>query len=200
MRCAGFEHGLVEFLEGPPDRDETEALLKELRAHADACPDCAGSTDLLRVLELPRGERDPVPDPGQAYWDDFDRRLRDRLQGSSATAFSQRRRWLSIAAAVVFLVVGGWVSWRLVPGEAPPAAAVKDALPQLLERSLAEAGPEEAMGHLDDLAGWTAWEADSANGRAEPGAWGEGGLFPDVSDLDADARQELLLWLRGQTS
>jgi hypothetical protein len=63
-------------------------------------------------------------------------------------------------------------------------------LPEGLERQLVEAAPADVMVQVDAVAGWGAdWETESA-----------GGLFPDVSELDGEAREALLTWLRQQTS
>ena len=216
MDCAGFERGLVELMDGGPasDTQERDLRLRALRAHAADCDACAGCEELLALLELPCGRRDPLSDPGQAYWDSFDRRVRERIHREATRARPGGRWWIAAAAAAVLLFLVG--SWTLRRGAVEPnttaiagsagttrtgAAAPSAELPEELAR-MVEAAPGDVLVQLEDLAGWgSGGDAVAADLPDDSGSWGAAGsVFPDVSGLDGDASQAFLLWLREQTS
>ncbi len=198
MDCAGFERELGELMDGSAgNAEERELRLRSLRSHAAGCEACAGCEDLLRLLELPRGQGDLVSDPGEAYWDSFGRRVRERIRRESARTQPTRRWWIAAAAAAVLLfLVGTWTLRRdavestttaSAGSETTTAPASAVELPEELAR-MVETAPGDVLVQLEDLAGW------GSSGDAE------GGLFPDVSGLDDEASQAFLLWLRQQTS
>jgi hypothetical protein len=212
MDCASFEHRLAELMGGGHEDTERQRRVDELRAHAQECVACAGSGDLLELLALPAGERDIVASPDEAYWAAFNDRVRARI--------AERRRlrspavlWSATAAAAMILVaVGTWLV--LGPGERiravdraqgpTPASseAAEASLPEFLVSSLTDATPSEVQAELESLEAWGETWRVPEGGEAPGGGsarWGEG-LFPEVEDLDADSRRELLDWLRSQTS
>jgi len=192
MDCAGFERELGELMDGGAgNAEERDLRLRSLRSHAADCDACAGCEDLLRLLELPRGQGDLAGDPGEAYWGSFDRRVRERIRRESTRARPTRRWWIvAAAAAVLLLLVGTWTLRRDAAESTTTASAVTTLaveLPEELAR-MVETAPGDVLVQLEDLAGW------GSSGDAE------GGLFPDVSGLDGEASQAFLLWLREQTS
>ena len=201
MDCAGFERELVELMDGDPawDAQERDRRLRAMRAHAVDCDACAACEELLALLELPGGRRDPESDPGQAYWDSFDRRVRERIRREATRTRPLGRWWIAAAAAAVLvLLVGSWTFRRDVVGPqtttaiaGPESAATPlGELPEELAK-MVEAAPADVLVQLDDLAGW---------GSGGDAATAGGGVFPDVSGLDGDASQAFLQWLREQTS
>lgn len=220
MDCAGFERELVELMEGgsASKAQERDLRLRALRVHAADCDACASGEELLQLLELPSGQRDLADDPGQAYWDSFERRLRERIRRESTRTQPTRRWWIAAAAAaaaVSLFLVGSWTLRRgaaesnttTIAGSettAAPGAATPEAgeLPEELAR-MVEAAPYDVLVQLEDLAGWgSSWDAAAGDLPDDAGSLGAagGGLFPDVSGLDGNARQAFLLWLREQTS
>ena len=113
MDCAGFERQLVELLDGSAasNAQERDLRLRALRAHAADCDACVGCEDLLQLLELPRGQRELDSDPGQAYWDAFDRRVRERVRLESTRAKPTGRWWIAAAPQVKRLA--RWQDCRL---------------------------------------------------------------------------------------
>ncbi len=220
MDCAEFERELVKLMDGNAEKpDRSLAALAALAAHAADCDACAGCEELLQLVGLPRGQGDLASDPGQAYWDSFDRRVRERIRRES-TRTQPTRLWriaVAVAAAAVLLfLVGTWTFRRgamesntttiagseTAAGPGPgPATAPAAELPEELAR-MVEAAPGDVLVQLEHLAGWgSTWDAAAGDLPDGSGPWGAGGdLFPDVSGLDGDASQAFLLWLREQTS
>jgi hypothetical protein len=209
MDCASFERELTELLAGGQDDAERGRRLRLLRAHVEDCGDCAASRELLELWELPAAERDLAGDPGPDYWDGFEARVRARI-AHDATVRRRVRGWWLAAAALLLVAAGVWSVGRLPTGpdrmaeasverSAPLTADGTAPLPERLERELVAAPPGEAMAQVEDLARWgDAWEVEPRVDAVD--AWDEGGLFPDVSDLDGEARQALLNWLKEQTT
>ena len=188
MDCATFERELVELMDGSAALG-TEDRLRALEAHAAECDACAGCRDLVALLE----RRDPQSDPGQAYWDSFDRRVSERIRRESTWSRPLGRRWIVAAAAIVLLSLVGTWTVRRGAGESDPTTIGGPAsdLPEELER-MVEAAPADVLVRLEDLAGWgSSW--DAAGGA-------DAGLFPDVSGLDDEASQAFLRWLQEQGS
>ena len=190
MDCATFERELVELMDGSAALG-TEDRLRALEAHAAECDACAGCRDLVALLE----RRDPESDPGQAYWDSFDRRVSERIRRETPGTGSRGRWWIAgaAAAAVLLVLVGSW-TLRRGPVSSPTAVVLPATeLPEELER-MVEAAPGDALVQLEQLAGWgSSWD------ETEPGG-ADGGLFPDVSGLDDEASQAFLQWLQEQGS
>ena len=183
MDCTQFERQLVELTDAAPS-PEREQRVGELQEHASSCRECAGCADLLQVLGRPSA----TEDPGSAYWEGFETRVRQRREASSVRTTT--RWWMATAAAVVLLLLGTWAV-RRSPQEPPPvvvfeAGPSEQALPENLAR-LVEAAPGDELAFVDELADW---------GPSSEAA----GLFPDVSDLDGEAQQAFLQWLREQAS
>ena len=191
MNCAEFENELARLMGDETRGAERSAGLSALRQHARRCRDCAGSDELLEWLELPSVERDVADAPGEAYWSSFDERLRRRLEGE------RRRRtpvaWgIGVAAALALLLAGSWL-YRQLPPETPHESPA-ERLAQVSPESGPPALPDELSEMLDnapveDLATVIPWDTP-----------GGGELFPDATDLDDEARRELLQWLNDQSA
>jgi len=197
MDCASYESVLERVISGEIDDNERDGALSDLLQHANACPACEGSRDLLEWLALPEVERDIADDPGEAYWGSFNDRLRGRIASeppARVVARSNWPRWAGAVAVVVAAMLALWVALAPVD-EGPPSRQ-------------ADAGP-------DDHTVETALEFPSSlveiieNDPAALGDYGFGGdgewsgsyddenwVFPETEDLDPAARAELLEWLR----
>ena len=197
MDCATFENRLTELLEGRQEGEERRRRLDELRRHAARCVTCGGSEELLQLLALPPGERDLATDPGPEYWTDFDRRLRERIE-ATPRAVSTRSRWAGLVAATIVLALAA--AW-LLSGTGGDGPTESPAIVDLVEEDPIDAGKTELLqpllGSLDRA---TAAEVTAQLDALDDPVWEGGGPFPDLTDLDADARQELLGWLREQSS
>jgi hypothetical protein len=179
--CSRFQAELVELL-ASGDGLEHGARVRELRLHAEGCTTCSTSRDLLDWAALDASEREPDPDPGEAYWDEFQERLQRRIVRQTRRRRTRSLGLLAAAAVVGLAVVGIWV---LRPD--PEPSWVKD------ERVLVEL--EHA---LDAFDGWDGFDLEAADGDLALQA--EGALFPAIDDLDDESRQRLLDWVREQES
>lgn len=190
MDCPGFESVLGRALLGELPEAERRAALDELLRHAHGCPSCDGTTELLDWLALPDDDRDIVSAPGPGYWDEFNRRVRERLDEPATAA--RRRAWLpaTVAAGLVVAVAGAWLALAPVraPGSRPEPLGSELPSPSDPRETLARRIAEDpgALSSLG-LAGDDGWA-----GSPEHGGW----MYPDTTDLDPTARRELLEWLR----
>ena len=186
MDCTQFERQLVELTDAAPS-PEREQRVRELQEHASSCRECAGCADLLQVLGRPSA----TEDPGSAYWEGFETRVRQRREASPVRTTT--RWWMAAAAAVAVVFLLGTWAVRQSQQEPPPVVVVETTsptpdqeLPENLAR-LVEAASGDELVFVDELADW---------GLSSEAA----GLFPDVSDLDGEAQQAFLQWLREQAS
>jgi len=185
--CAAFERELAALAAGEIAGVDRQRVSERLRAHGSRCELCAGAAALVTVLAQSPGERDLADDPGDEYWAGFNARVLERVAAEPRPAgrFSGRR--LGVAAALlVAALLGAWLvrTVRTKPGTVAVLPAT-EALPSTLQLELDEADPELLVDQLNDLTGWSLPDDE---------------LFPDVADLDADQRRELLLWLKEESS
>jgi hypothetical protein len=182
--CRGFATLLADLLENPPSAP-SDPRAAALREHALRCPECAGSAALIALAAAPREQRDPIEDPGPAYWDDFGRRLDERLRPERP-----RGRLVALAAAAV---AAGAILWVALSRHAGVPVAIRPPAPETFPS--ATALPPET---LDD-AGATDDDASAAFGGAEPlDAYTDddaAGLFPALDELSPAEARRLLLWL-----
>lgn len=205
MNCADFENALTRVLGDDIAAEEREARVAELRAHAEACPDCAGAMDLLELLALPPAERDVVPAPLDSYWERFEAGLRDRLAGEPPA----RRGWTAWGGAAAALLLAAAALWLVFPFGDPaiPGTGVAglgpgtDEIPEPLGMLLRAAEQDEALAGLDFLGG-LGGVPEAVLDTAESGGGGggaaglDGRLYPDPAAMDAEDRRALLDWLR----
>ena len=190
MTCSEFETALAGLLAAPGAAGGVE-VLDALRAHAAACAACSGSTALLDMAARPAGERDPIDDPGDLYWESFGVRLAARLRQERSR---KRLRMVMAAAAVAAVAVTVVVLRETAPGPVPAAAPTRD--PYVQETPLASA---------DDL-GAPDLEDDGDPGFIGAGpldAYTEddaGALFPNVDGLAPADEKRLLEWLTDEES
>jgi hypothetical protein len=137
--CARFEATLAALL-AEPDPDPSDPKLAALRAHMAGCAECAGSAELVALAATTAHRREPIEDPGPAYWQDFDRRLRGRLAGR------RRLRLAAAAAAAVLLAITIFLARPRAPARPFPAATVPG------ERALDDAieGPDDVLGAFSE--------------------------------------------------
>lgn len=130
--CSAFEANLVLLHYG----DLEDGALRELRVHAQACEGCAAYlADLGKLLPLTV----KTDDPPEAFWSEYNRELRRKLDASAAGAWSKTlRRFFqrprlpvfATAAAITFGVAltlgrGFWPA----RGPMPEDAAILEAMP-----------------------------------------------------------------------
>jgi hypothetical protein len=190
MDCARFEAEMVALLAEGGSGRERDARIRRLRAHAESCDGCRGSVDLLDWSALP--ERDGFEVPDDAYWASFDERLRQRLEGRGG-----RRSWRpwAILATAALVGLALLVTWSLRPGRSTEVARTEPAPTHegIDDSTRVAAADDELEGLLGTLEAWYGFDPDGAGG---PGPDRADGLFPSTADLDADARRDLIDWLR----
>lgn len=191
--CSRYQAELVELL-ASGDGPQRDARLRELRLHAEACPECAPSRDLLEWAGLAPSEREPDADPGEAYWDEFQARLQRRIVGQ-ARRRRTRSLGLAAAAAIVGLAVVG--TWVLRP-DPMPSRVILGSKSEIEVTAADEPVLVELEDSLDAFDGWDGFDLEAADG--DLGLRAEGALFPAIDDLDGESRQQLLDWLREQES
>jgi hypothetical protein len=136
-------------------------LPSRLERHLRACPACRHEAALLaRLLDDLRDE--PIPDPGEGYWDAFAGRVRSRIDRSPGTSpvpapfLGSLRSGAVWAAAAAVLVVAGatllwrarWQDWSGAAGEAD-LARIEAQLDEALGGATAE--DSDALEALTDL-------------------------------------------------
>lgn len=200
MDCAAFVNQLERVMSGALDERARQRVLPELTRHAERCHDCGGVDELLAWLALPQAERDIVEEPGKAYWDGFNDRLSRRIAeaevGPDPTG-GRWGRWVGFAAAALIVALGVWIALRPDVDPGATRAAAGETGNELEEPSLILPTSLVEMIQNDP-------SALRDYGFGAEGGWGGSGddagwVFPDVEDLDPEARQELLEWLRERT-
>jgi predicted anti-sigma-YlaC factor YlaD len=144
MTCETFTDTLSDWLDGSLPDEAARAM----REHADRCAACAALErsflDLARGLgELPR-EEPAAPDAWPAIVD------RIRGEGAARTPWS---RWLSMAAVLAIVILGGLLATRRLRVEAPspvaqPAASASSLPPAL---TAADTTLRDARAALDEV-------------------------------------------------
>jgi hypothetical protein len=154
-----------------------------LRAHAAACPSCRQSADLIELASSSVHERDPIDDPGPAYWREFDRRLQRRLDVRRSPV-----RFAGLAAAAVLAVAALLFGLRLrttsVPREQPFPAATPNAAVVLDDTAENDDDVDGGFGTVEPI------DDFSDDDRT--------GLFPTLDRLSPDDAEQLLEWLRSE--
>ena len=172
--CDRFAAVLADLLAEPPS-GPSDPRAEALREHVARCPACAQDADLVALALAPAERRDPIDDPGAAYWDGFGRRLDGRL--------GARRKLGRLVALASAAAVVGAVVWVAIPrhtevGSPPataiPAAGLDDTASSDDDASVAFEGAEPLDAFDDD---------DAA------------ALFPAVDQLSPAESERLRLWL-----
>jgi hypothetical protein len=197
--CGIFERDLARLLDDALEAAELERLTAALRSHGAACAACRPSLELVELCALPAEGRRSSREPADAYWAAFNERVRRRIEVDAGSGRPAARSawWGALAAAVAVATLAGWLA---VIGRGPaisgaPRTASADFPPELVER-LAGADSAEVAAQLEALAGWNAgWDSTPV-----PADDWDGAIFPDVEQLSAGERLELLAWLERQRS
>ena len=195
MTCSAFENRLTEILAGELAAAETRAAIDDLRRHAEACPDCAGAAAWIDLAARPVADRDPIPDPGEAYWAGFNASVTRRVRVVPDGVAPAWRRF-TVAAALVLALASGWfLRGRLAPGGNGSSA---NADPQTsadwsrLEEVIREATPEELAAALRNLPGGLGEGFEATDWDVGGGGLGTDWMPDELDDIDRD---ELLEWL-----
>ncbi len=192
--CEGIRDLMPLALLGEADPSETASV----RAHLEECSSCREESGRLRALLGTLGTVE-VPDPGEAYWQGFLPRLRNRLAGGGLGPPAPRLRvvlaW--VGSAAVFLMAAVAVGrWDFPEGGNPAmrlGQIARHANPEELRRALEEvfpgAGPTlPAGGAVGAVA--TADEMERAlNGLLPPD---DVDIDTMVDDLQPEARRSLV--------
>ena len=180
--CEEFERRLEALVAARDDETGRGELLASLRRHASTCRRCVEASRLVDWAALPVARRDPVSDPGEAYWLGLDRRVTEAIDAERRR--SRRHGAIGLAAAAAALAglaLGAW----LTLGRSPDAARSR----QIVEPTDAWS-PETADDAVDSLAPFDVWSGDS-----ETGDW----LFPPLDEMDDEGRIRLREWLESET-
>jgi anti-sigma factor RsiW len=182
--------------------DEIEAAdQRELESHLGTCPACAGERQRVAAL-IGRLKGVEIDDPGPAYWADYNRRIRGRLDAADGTAWRGLRRYLPAMAAALLAAVaivavrqengvrhGGPedpgsapITASSPPGSTAPSAdsEVESGLEGVLTRAAISSGAATVQRVLDDMLTDDTWMLDD-----------------ELSLLSAEEREALVKELTG---
>jgi len=92
-RCALIQRRLPDY----PDGDLNPFWKRQVASHLEVCPDCRQEAEeLAEVMSLYQAE--PLPDPGPAFWQDFQQELHLKLAQVNQTPAPSPWRRASWAA------------------------------------------------------------------------------------------------------
>ena len=120
-RCVLFQRWLPDFLDG----ELKPFWQRRLKAHLDVCAPCRRELEELQeTVDVFRGS--PLPDPGPAFWQEFDRDLHLKLaQANQAPAPRRYRMPYYLAGALsapALAVLIFWAAGYLEPPHKPVLA------------------------------------------------------------------------------
>ena len=175
LDCDRFAAVLADLLADPPS-GPADPRAGALREHAARCPACGDAADLVALALTPAERRDPIEDPGAAYWGEFNRRLDARL--------GTRRRLGRVVGLASAAVVAGTIIWVAIPRHAEVTGSPS-------ATSLPAAGLDDA-GLPDDDAAVGFGGAEPLDSYADDDA---AALFPALDQLSPAESERLRLWL-----
>jgi hypothetical protein len=130
--------------------DAESRVSDRIAEHLAGCAGCRGESDRLSAL-LGSLSTEDVPDPGDAYWEAFLPRLRNRIAREAVRAAgpSPWRPW-AVAASVAVLVLGAATVLTLQPSAESGSRMAVSSLaaqmdPESLDRTLDEILPGSEM-------------------------------------------------------
>jgi hypothetical protein len=103
MKDENQEHPSPEVLVDLVEGDVVDAVWVD---HLASCKTCADEVESLRRA-LETASTAKVPEPGEAYWDGFNSRLKNRIDGERK---GHLKLWVWAAAAAAVIAVGFWAS------------------------------------------------------------------------------------------
>lgn len=194
MDCREAKPMLSAYLDGElPGADRAR-----VESHLRTCPACSEQLDALKWID----EAAAVPDPGAEYWENFNRRVGERIRREEARPepvvvplprkgwVRRQIRYLVPAAAVAAMVVGIVRQIGVAPDFRPPAPPQTAAHPGSAERRPADAQVPGAPAGGPAPAAPVAAPPSQPGVKAEPPAAPPKGRSPAVpggsSRIDAD--------------
>lgn len=121
MDCARFQSRLAELLAAEDSNDPVGGTdVSALARHADGCPRCAPSRDLLTVVQALRGGAFRVSPPDDATWGRIEAGLDRAISRDAARGRTGR---VAAAAAAVLLAAVAWRSGEHLDRVAPSHSA-----------------------------------------------------------------------------
>jgi hypothetical protein len=127
-RCALIQRRLADY----PDGDLRPFLRRLIAAHLEGCPDCRRELQELKEVEQLYLAH-PVPDPGEDFWQEFDRELHVKLAkasqvpGPKPTGLGLPYYVAGAAAVAAVLVLAVYLGPFQSPAPGPPASPPTEA-------------------------------------------------------------------------
>lgn len=137
-RCALVQRRLADY----PDGDLRPFVRRLIAAHLKACPECRRELEELKEVEQLYLSH-PVPDPGEDFWQEFNRELHLKLAEVRQVSAPEARRWrlphyvAGAAAVAVALVLAIYLG--PFQGSVPGSLAPKSPEPKVAEKAAAPA-------------------------------------------------------------
>ena len=171
---------------------------ERVRKHLESCQDCRADLALLHLMY-----EEPVPDPGEAYWDAMPGRVFSAVQAQKARKWSFEGSWLTdrlvlprwvLAASTVGLALV--ISWFAVqtPHRSPEMTISQGSEPTS-ELMVSESVPLSDLDHdqLDTIAAWAGSELVSIAHEAAPvmANAADTDIYEEITELNTKEAERL---------
>ena len=113
------------------DLTEGVAVDAEWKKHLLQCDACSKKVEDLRQALAAAGDLE-VPELDESYWEDFESRLRTRIESEASHRARSFGHWW-VAAAAVALIIAGWVLRETIPSGSTPEVFAEKLLPPIEE-------------------------------------------------------------------